>query len=990
MIEILNWEKRYSHTQQGHLKSLRNLRLLQTCLAILYPRWIFPNGSSCLFYELSLNTINEYLVKQEQQTLRHYGDSLSDDSDSDDDKEISSHVQTPKKKNFQLREKISSPREFKEKTRQYTPRKSPKQPYAPFNAGLEGKLLAIVTRIREQKITTATTTIIRLNEIIKDIKSGPTTGPESAEDGKKLKGLRERARIPASDEEKAKIEAINSKIQALFDKQGDISLEETMEIISQSKIKLFVSQFRGINYMIDRWNADSRRYHRTIDEVGVKNDEKEKEDKESKYSEFSLLLKGLPQYSEMVLKTLPYCFYTELNSKNDFTQVPKYKTGLESIARNLRDFLSQLDRSGPCFDYTDEGRTKLYYFNGIGDRFQHRFSNGIEFHLTQLQGLRSLPDDTYWLNALPSAHNPSIATGNIPYHALKYSYGLKEYYPHPLLPRYSQRNRTNGELEIYAEYMHVGKFYVSLHDISETLEGQRIKRVSYLDRHGQVVILRDIANEKETSFLSFIPEGKVFYQFTIKYPSFKGVYKSIYQIKYGLNQSLYASFQYLLLISQPDSELRNTVIELLSEWLCAYHEVLLLEMAVERARELKGILVYLTHDNRLSFLPDKNLFTQSSKNAQLRLETHIRRVLRRTIARNHSFIKPTEILFHGFKLSNSQWVESQLLEFLKTPSLIQDIARDSANEAKQNLTSAILELTHRIIAADLTILRRNSGQILNPDRLEYKDEIGQLQNLLKQLSLEETIPVLPQTTIFPAPTLHWFTPAEGKSARFQEIPAQPNGNCLFESLYKGLQHIRPGALAALNINGFHFLRECIASNLNSLKDQKVIAGQTFKQLIIDQIADVITGKVDTTGYPNHLRDWLKDCARGYQNFGGDKATLDNFLNDNAFPAYVEAIAHNHAWGGLIEMQVISYLFKVKIVVYNETQKTPISVIGAMYQSSINLYHRDGGTHYHWLKSVAQNSQVGGLLSSPTIISNRQKPVVKDDAYLSPKKSFNYI
>ncbi len=637
--------KEDSRTRQASARSSQNLELLGTCLSIIYPK-------------LPLFDMKEYLIKKEKESHRHYGDCLSDDSDFDDEKKNNSQkMQTPKKKIIKRKKKLSDSRSFKQKTKQTSPTIATVGILKRYEEDLERNLEALTKDIQaKNEIPPEADLIKRLQEFIEQLKEEPDSSSELAEDNKKLSGLKERARIPALEIEKKAVDQINSEVQTLTKRGCVISPEKLMEIIRGSKFKFSIAQYRGINYMIDRWNANSRRYHRTIDEVSYAENQPEKENK----YEPSLHLKGLPQYSEIVLKTLPYCFYTELKAENDFTKIPEYKTGLKAMAKKIGTFLYEMDNTGPCFD--DAERIYPYYFNSVGDLFQHQSSKDLGSHLSRLEALRCLRGDNYWKRELPSAHNPSIATGNIPYHALKYSYGLKNCYPHPLRPRYNRRFNKDKVEEVYAEYMHVGKFYVSLHNIEEILDEESVKRVSYLERQGRIHrIPCDIAYEKETSFLVFIPEGKVFHQFVNKFPSFKGPYKQIYQSKYGLNQSLYESFQYLLLISDPDTMLRDKIVELLTEWLCAYHEVHLLEMAAAQARKLNRVLVYLTRDNKLSFLPDENLPISSDPNF---LEIHIHQSLRRTIALNQAWSSKA-VLFHGFKLETSRSVEAEYKKFFE-------------------------------------------------------------------------------------------------------------------------------------------------------------------------------------------------------------------------------------------------------------------------------------------------------------------------------------
>jgi len=597
--------KNDDYTIRKNYKSKRNLIILKTAISLLHPS--LPSLSHKLdqftlqdhLEMVDDKILNQFLTHSQQIHKKYYGDDLSDDSDEEDEQDFAT---APRCKIKRLRDTFNLQAgipDFWDRVGQ--------------NVSIDLKHLVLLHQ--DKKITSEQL----------------STGLTKSEAEFKL-ALQARATIytPLDDTQKKDLETINGIIL----KQGKICPEDLGKLGTQ----FFIAQYRGINYMLDRWSADARRYHRTLNE------------------------ERLPQYSELVLKTLPYCFYTELSAENDFTKIGSHILLLFAHALQLKEFFQQLEQSGPCLDYTDESKKKAYLFNNIADRFQHRFSNGIDSHLAQLQHLRRT--HAYWAKQLPSAHNPALATGDRPYHALRYTYGLKKYYPYRFSPRY----HGDGKLE----YFHAGKVYVSMHSLEEVIGPYKPNRVSEMNKRGQVVIADLIAPERETSFLSFIESDTVFHHFIAKYPSFHGAYKNIYRIKYGLTLELYQSFQYLIQHSEIASPLREQIINLLSEWLCAYYEVLLIEISKQEAQRRGGVLVYLNHDGQLSLKPDKGrLFNRGDGQLPTRNAVLIRREVRKELAeRIKGDIKTqkNKTSYPGFSVVKTEEVNTNLQSFYRSPS----------------------------------------------------------------------------------------------------------------------------------------------------------------------------------------------------------------------------------------------------------------------------------------------------------------------------------
>lgn len=546
---------------------------------------------------------------------QHFGDDLSDDSDEEDTHKFETkennenHIQRLRQINA-----IKSTIENFNHLSYYS---------SPNDRGMCKKikdLVEEVTKIKQKgQIPNPVYLVEQIDKIIKGF------------DAKKIV----RAALPATDAQKKQVQHFN----ALLDKYNNGELtSENFQVVLKDLDKTFViPQFRGINYLIDRWNQDSRRYHRKSDETMK------------------------PMYAESVLKTLPFCFYTQMSINNDPNN-PKYVQTLMNEAVVQSDFLQKLNDTGFIVSQmpisqkltptvakkTNAGSTNNYVFNSVADFLQTRFSNGINRHL---QGIRRLQkhESKFWMrysiqelsgSGLPNAYNYAIASGDRPLHALYYALGDKPYYRYPLTPRFYR----NG----FAEYQHVGKMYASLRPISQCFS-RLINRTSIMYKAGFIQLQEGaagVAPEKESSILVFDAPENIFFQWVVKIPSFKK-YSAIYQHKYGLTQELFNLFkqliewsyetdQYLIQKNTPKTNKNNVskaVLELLTEWLTSYWEILLLHISRKEAEKRKLTMVYLNWDGRLSFTPDTgNLHVKGDINIELRNQANFRKELRAAIA----------------------------------------------------------------------------------------------------------------------------------------------------------------------------------------------------------------------------------------------------------------------------------------------------------------------------------------------------------------------
>lgn len=562
-----------------------------------------------------------YLNANITRTGHHYGDNLSSDSDAADNEQLISDEITAKKQQLvYLRELQHQDENFGFKTWRTSVN----------HRGLEEKLNELLSKINNQEITNPETVVVKLN------------GIASSFNRVKLN----RAQLPSTPLGHELVDRFNNLL--LQRENGHISENDfNRQILAYNKY-FTIPQFRGINYMIDRWNADSRRYHRNVSEIGY------------------------PMFSESVLKTLPFCFYTQLNEVND-VQRTENQDFLKKEANQQSKFLQNLNDSGFCVAKLPTSNTaNLYLFNSIADWAQTSFSNGINQHLMYLRTLQTLHGKfwrryatghlaTNFSTGLPNAYNYAIATGDRPLHALYYALGDKSYYRYPLQPRYNE----NGSIE----YIHAGKIYSGFCELGDFFTRQ-VNRVSLMYKQGYVQLREGfggVAPEKETSLLAYIAPEKIIDQFVIKFPSFEGEHTPVDYIKYGFTNTLYNSFKALFtlvyhferqlartnIVINSNNNVRKAVISLLNEWLTSYWEVMLLKIAYAKAQAANKILVYINWDGRLSFNPDPgNLHTQGVNNQARRDEANARKKIREKTA-EQLMAEQCETDEQGFKIFSS-------------------------------------------------------------------------------------------------------------------------------------------------------------------------------------------------------------------------------------------------------------------------------------------------------------------------------------------------
>lgn len=719
----------------------------------------------------------EVLTHNEQTTGNYFGDNLSDDSDTEDNQALETKS-SKYQQNFAQIETVHKTKKFWESIKRKTP----------GNAGIKDKLAKIIADISQKKSANIR---VDLDEIKKKIDAEMKLLFSSKE---KISEIPHAELKPLSDAQHQAMQQINAIIITART-QGFYSPQQTQDIQTiLSTTKLYVAQYRGINYLIDRWNAPSRRYHRKMDEV------------------------GLPQYCETVLRDLQFCFYTQLNAENDYSVHTDLQETLEKTSTQVKQFLLDVRHTDPVVDYTDRDKQHLYLFNNILERLQHSYSNGIDDFLKELEQLRKA-HPAFW-GRLPNAFNPFVSTGNTALHALKYAFGLKEYYKKPIRPRYHQ----NGKIE----YSHVGKVYLSLHNIEDWLLSEP-NNVPQMDREGRIQMDLRIAPEKETSFLSYMDGTEVIYHFIAKFPDFSQDYRPIDEIKYGLDKQLFDQFKYLISLSKPEilptefstseSKLRSSLLALLGTWLCSYHSVLLTRIAFQQAQSQGGTLLFIGRDGLLTDRLDPETFNNSQDNTPVRMEAHIARESRRQMAQTLS-TSPAKRAYHGFSLVDRTTLQATLNQ-LNTHAVSTELQKKEKNKKehlKTHITpSRVHQERHRFNVYSSPGPRHNSAPVTTPKR-----EVKKLSYIASPLRL---FPPTPEAkahkklsdALFFESLIHAF---DSQRELFGLIPVKAHydvGNCLFDAIAvaTGKNNTELRAISVTHIAHNQELKDRIASIANA-------------------------------------------------------------------------------------------------------------------------------------------------------------------------------
>ncbi len=352
-----------------------------------------------------------------------------------------------------------------------------------------------------------------------------------------------------------------NKINEILEHTGTLSTE----FLQSLDTKFVIAQYRGIHYTTDKWNKDSRSRHRKLNEINQ------------------------PQYSSAVFE---HCGIKSYSQHLDaLAQDEEYTKRLNTAAGEIAKKLIAMQHSQPIsyggYAYCSLFHLLQYWYSSDYPKFSKRIEDDLK------------KESSKFKDYLYNSSRPLLSTGDIPCHALKYAYGIKLYNNYKDM-RLRPRWRANAK----AERPYSGKVYVSIHPLEDYTK-LNPSHVTSMYHFGLLKLMNLISSERETSFLAYLPEERIIMQHIAKYPSFDGAYKNIYEHKYGISEPMYKKLQQGFNDFAPHSEKRKNLIHVLGEYLCAYQEVRLIDIANHSAKQQGAVLIYRDENGKFSlYLPE--------------------------------------------------------------------------------------------------------------------------------------------------------------------------------------------------------------------------------------------------------------------------------------------------------------------------------------------------------------------------------------------------
>jgi len=322
---------------------------------------------------------------------------------------------------------------------------------------------------------------------------------------------------------------------------------ENGTVMSCNTTSFVVAQFRGIHYDTRWWGDEGRSFHLTLNET------------------------GRPIYCTAALKQVGLDYNDPATRINMITSINDdfYDERLLIECAKIKSFLLTL-RNITGVKHNNKTYCSAY------DLLQEVYTDDYDAWPDLLRQF-----------GFPYQGNPFVSTSDRPYHPLRYSYGLKAYSGHEnsiLKPSWDETGKAKNNK--------VGKCYVTVHPLTDYGEHGAISPME-LNWKGRINVNTAIISEREMTFLAYIQSDNVRDVHISKYPSFHKPYNESYQIKYGLDESLYNQFKTYVCDPAQHSPFTITI---LGEWLCGYHEARLMSLIsqIEEKEAVKA--VYKTHD----------------------------------------------------------------------------------------------------------------------------------------------------------------------------------------------------------------------------------------------------------------------------------------------------------------------------------------------------------------------------------------------------------
>lgn len=331
-----------------------------------------------------------------------------------------------------------------------------------------------------------------------------------------------------------------------------------------------VAQFRGIHYAKHIWTDRADRY--------------------SHYKENSI---GHPIFSKAVFAAIGLKYYQQ-NQNGEELRLLEEAKNLKNLLLKMKEDkdieVSLQNQSGVSFGSLN--------YDHKADVMSNLFSSNLEQFVKAMQEGK-FGDE---IRDKFKAEIPYVATGDVPYHALKYAYGVKPYSQKANDSMRLPNSKSSPQNDFcFKSGLHVGKVFLSLHPLTDFNEENGVVHAIEKANAGKFCLEPSILHEQETSFFAYIPAGRVVKEFIAKYPAFKGEYKESYLYKYGLDEILFYKFKKILSIDEKSK--KDLANRLLGDYLCRYQEIKLLYETLIESEKRNKILIFKDGKHKFSLYP---------------------------------------------------------------------------------------------------------------------------------------------------------------------------------------------------------------------------------------------------------------------------------------------------------------------------------------------------------------------------------------------------
>jgi hypothetical protein len=373
--------------------------------------------------------------------------------------------------------------------------------------------------------------------------------------------------------------------------------------------KLFVVHFRGIHFFESFFNQDQRRTYR--DKI------------KSKKIEEDINSPAVHELSDVPLGE-------EINN-----------TVKQKTQKQIYSELLSLKSIVPSEAFWVQGNHRDH--DNLLYQHYHRYVNNYESFRSE-----SVTKNHECYKQLKSTKNPYVSTTDNAVHAVYYALGGKTTTAQSAL-------RPKYDAELRAKHPKVGYVQVIIHSIEDIVAQQPIF-LSSLHASKSIDIKCRTLNERETTFLSFIPASNVIDSIIVRFPSFKGDYKSYYKDKYGIDKRSYNAFRKALSGDVESTSLLGKLAEHYAEYL--------INVAQNAVIKLGGHLVHILLDGTLSLTPFSNFQISDTRSRNIDLDIYS------SLNLFYSSNQLQELLSKAFSLYGSKNEE------ITTPTGFSDVPRD--------------------------------------------------------------------------------------------------------------------------------------------------------------------------------------------------------------------------------------------------------------------------------------------------------------------------